>query len=279
LSTVTKVKPFLKWAGGKYRLFAEIQNHFIPAKRLVEPFFGAGSIALNSDFPSVLANDLQTDLLTLWYVVKNHPKPLVRLAKEFFEGGNDVDVFYARRQEFNDTKDPMRRSALFVYLNRHCFNGLCRFNSQGNFNVPFGRYKTVYFPEKEILSCSEKAKNFDFTNQDFREVFKQVTPEDLVYCDPPYIPLSATASFSDYTGDGFEERDHYDLASCAYSAAKKGATVIISNQNNSSLVGLYKAFGAVIHEIDVKRFISGKAQERNSVTEILAVFSSQKENI
>ncbi len=131
------------------------------------------------------------------------------------------------RQLFNQTTDPYQRSLLFLFLNRHCYNGLCRYNQSGFFNVPFGKYKKPYFPEAELEAFAEKAKKATFVCMDYQQLFAQLPAEAAVYCDPPYVPLSKTASFTSYAKNSFNLDDQADLAN-------------LSEQRNSVAISAYQ---------------------------------------
>lgn len=148
-------KPFLKWAGGKYKLAHFIETH-LPSptrKRLIEPFAGSAAVSLSLEFESYLLNDTNADLIGLFQSLKNQKQEFIAYACSFFTAANNESGrYYELREQFNNSRDTVERAALFVYLNRHAFNGLCRYNSKGGFNVPFGKYKAPYFPEAEILA-------------------------------------------------------------------------------------------------------------------------------
>ena len=144
------MKPFLKWAGNKYRIVNKIRGLLPPGRRLIEPFAGAAAVFLNTHYAYNIVNDLNVDLINLYLVLKAHGPAFIDECKSLFvPDNNSPDAYYALRQEFNETKDRVRKSALFLYLNRHGYNGLCRYNSEGSFNVPFGRYKKRIFPLKK----------------------------------------------------------------------------------------------------------------------------------
>ncbi len=272
-------KPFLKWAGGKLRLVDTLKKKFPKnGGRYIEPFLGAGSVALNVAYPEYIVNDFNDDLISVWKFLKTDGPNFIEEAKNLFIPKNNTeDVFYEFRKEFNSTKDKYRKAMLFIYMNRHCFNGLCRYNASGEFNVPFGRYTKPYFPEKEFNGCMEIVKKFQMHSQDFREIFKMVKSGDVVYCDPPYMPLSASANFSDYAEVGFGLKDQIDLAKCAEEAAEKGATVVISNHYNWYSKQIYQDLhNGKVCKIEVSRTISAKTDKRNPVEEIVAVFQKQK---
>jgi DNA adenine methylase len=270
-----KMKPFLKWAGGKLKVVPYLKSKFpIDGKRFVEPFLGAGSVSLNVDYPHYIVNDANADLVSVWKSLKTLGCDFIdECEKLFISENNRREAFDALKKEFNGTKDMTRKASLFIYLNRHCFNGLCRYNGSGGYNVPFGKYEKPYFPRKELEGCYEKVKRFDIHNEDFRNIFDMVKKGDVVYCDPPYLPTSATASFDGYIAGGFSLQDQIDLAECAEKASHKGAIVVISNIHNWYSQQIYtKMFEGKISTIDVARTISSKTDKRDAVKEVVAVF-------
>ncbi|ACN99725.1 Dam family site-specific DNA-(adenine-N6)-methyltransferase [Sulfurihydrogenibium azorense] len=264
------MKPFLKWPGNKYRIVKHIKKVLPAGKRLVEPFVGSGSVFLNTDYKSYLLCDINPDLINLYQTVKTYKYEFIDYCKSFFSKENNTkDKYYQLRDLFNKTDDKVLKSALFVYLNRHCYNGLVRYNSKGEFNTPFGRYDKPYFPEKEMRFFIEKCERseVEFKCQDFRETFKQVKKGDVVYCDPPYIPLSDTANFTSYSKEGFNMEDQRILGSLARYYSNKGIPVIISNHYNEDLIEIYNT---LIIPLKVRRNISCK--DRKKVDELIAVF-------
>jgi DNA adenine methylase len=276
----TCVKPFLKWAGGKSRLVPELSKKFPKkAKRFVEPFAGSLSVSLGVDYPEYIVNDSNEDVIGLYQTFQRIGKEFIGLCKEMFaDKYNTEESFYTLRSEFNTTSSKIRKSVLLVYLNRHCYNGLVRYNASGEFNTPFGKYDEPYFPQDEMLACLGKLCKFELHHEDFRTIFDLVKINDVVYCDPPYAPLSASASFDAYDSGGFSLKDHIDLAQCAADASKRGATVVISNHYNWYTKELYKSmFCGKLTTLDVSRTISGKTDKRDAVRELIAVFESDKE--
>lgn len=271
-----KVKPFLKWAGGKLRVVPLLKKKFPETGgRFIEPFLGAGSVSLNVDYSKYIVNDVNADLVAVWQKFKTMGMEFVGECEKLFkENTNNRQAFDKLKEEFNQTKDKLRKATLFVYLNRHCFNGLCRYNGSGEYNVPFGKIDKPHFPREEFEKCLDRVKKFEIHNKDFREIFSMVENGDVVYCDPPYLPLTSTAHFSGYSSGGFSFKDQLQLSECADIAAKKGATVIISNHYNWYSHQIYvEMFGAKISTIDVARTISSDIEKRDAVKEILAVFS------
>jgi DNA adenine methylase len=199
-------KPFLKWAGGKYRILDRILQEFPLGDRFVEPFAGSCAVYLNMRFPRALVCDLNRDLVSLYRHIQHEGENFIQYCASFFTPENNTrDAYLNLRNAFNNTSDSKKRAALLLYLNRHAFNGLVRYNSKGLFNVPFGKYKRPYFPLEELRTFCRKTQSTDteFQTADFRDVFPSLKTGDVVYCDPPYTPLSATASFTSYAGNAF----------------------------------------------------------------------------
>jgi len=170
-------------------------------------------VFLNTDYPEYLLCDINHDLIQVYEMLKQYGDSFIAYCKELFVPENNTsERYYSLRAEFNETTDTWRKSALFVYLNRHGYNGLCRYNAKSQFNVPFGRYKRPYFPEEEMRYFAQKAKHATFVCQDFRVVMSTAQAGDVIYCDPPYVPLSDTANFTDYAAGGFGPDDQRDLA-------------------------------------------------------------------
>ncbi|AEX23280.1 Dam family site-specific DNA-(adenine-N6)-methyltransferase [Vibrio parahaemolyticus] len=269
-----KQRAFLKWAGGKYGLVEDIQRHLPPARKLVEPFVGAGSVFLNTDYDQYLLADINPDLINLYNLIKARPEEYISEAKRWFVAENNrKEAYLSIRAEFNKTDDVMYRSLAFLYMNRFGFNGLCRYNKKGGFNVPFGSYKKPYFPEAELEFFAEKAKKATFVCEGYPETFRRARKGSVVYCDPPYAPLSNTANFTSYAGNGFTLDDQAALADIAErTATERGIPVLISNHDTTLTRRLYH--GADLSVVKVKRTISRNGSGRNKVDELLALFNT-----
>ena len=268
-------KPFLKWAGGKFKLasFIELNLPKVSRKRLVEPFAGSAAVSMALDFEAYLLNDTNPDLIGLFRVLKDEKQVFINYARSFFiTENNQENRFYELREQFNANIEPSERAALFVYLNRHAFNGLCRYNRKGAFNVPFGRYKAPYFPEIEMQAFIAKANRIELMCDDFQEALNLVENEDVVYCDPPYVPLSETASFTAYAKDGFDLDDQNRLAKMAKQVAQQSQGVLISNHDTRFTREIYKE--ARLATIDVQRNIAAKGSSRQKVGELLAIYGA-----
>lgn len=264
-------KPFLKWAGGKFKIIQRILAELPNGKRFIEPFVGSGAVFLNTQYSEFLLADRNADLINLFLSVQQHGTEFANYAATLFTTENNREsTYYELRDEFNNTKDVIRKSALFIYLNRHCFNGLYRCNAQGKFNVPFGRYSHPLFPYQEILTFHKKSQGAQLLYQDFLATMDRAVKGDVVYCDPPYAPLSATANFSDYTSEGFGQKQQEALAIKAQELRERGVKVVISNHDTLFTREIYKP--ARIVSFDVQRFISSKAKERNKAAELVACY-------
>ena len=268
------MRPFLKWAGGKYRIVDRINQVLPPGKRLVEPFVGSGAVFLNTNFPAYFLSDSNADLINLFVRLQNEGPDFIKYCKSFFKPeNNDPAKFYKFRDRFNSSQNKREKSALFVYLNRHCFNGLCRYNSKGGFNVPFGRYKKPYFPDEEMLFFYEKSKTAEFRQADFKETMRSAQAGDVVYCDPPYVPLSDTANFTSYSSGKFGLNEQKELAELARELAQQGVIVVISNHNTKFTRAVYSSASRTEY-FDVRRLISCNGDNRQKASEVLVVFDA-----
>ena len=265
-------RPFLKWAGNKFQILGAILAALPKSERLVEPFAGSGAVFLNAGSPRYLVADTNPTLIDSFLELKKDSVGFIKDCRVLFSAKNNTEVrFYELRDEFNKTKNSRRKAELFIYLNRHCFNGLCRFNRKGEFKVPFGRYTAPKFPEKELGAFAAKAKSAEFRCQDFMSTMDSCRKGDVVYCDPPYVPLSPTASFTAYSLGGFGEKQQRELADMARGLVRKGLTVVISNHDTPLTRELYA--GAALQTIDVQRFISCDGANRGKAKELIAIFS------
>lgn len=273
LDTVARHRPFLKWPGGKFRLLSQILAH-LPKKRcLVEPFVGAGSIFLNTGFSHCVINDINPDLMNLYQYLQSTGLASLKHLESFFQSENNQAArYYQLRARFNSTDDPKEKAALFLYLNRHGYNGLCRYNSKGLYNVPFGYYVRPYFPLNELvhfLNLTQDAR-LVLKCTHFSEVIRQAPRGAVIYCDPPYVPLSKTANFTGYYHP-FGLDDQKQLAESACLAVKRGCTVLISNHDLPITRALYQS--AKIISFSAQRNISCDSKNRVRVSELLAVYT------
>lgn len=268
-----KNRAFLKWAGGKYPLVDEIRSRLPPGDCLMEPFVGAGSVFLNTDYDQYYLADINSDLINLYDIVKTRAVTFIDEARRLFTPeSNNEKVYYARREEFNLSDDSCRRAQLFLYLNRYGYNGLCRYNLRGQFNVPFGRYRKPYFPEEELLIFAERAQKAHFICQPYHTALSKVQAGSVVYCDPPYAPLSATANFTAYHTNSFSLREQQHLAELALKLSRERRIPVLISNHDTELTRLWYR-KAHVHVIKARRSISRSVNGRVQVDELLALFS------
>lgn len=260
---------FLKWAGGKTNALPHLLSK-LPSSGdvLVEPFVGAGTVALNTNYKRYILNDTNPDLIETFKSVCSDASGFIAdLEKLFTAENNEKEAFLALRSTFNATPPGWKRSLLFVYLNRHCYNGLMRYNGSGLFNTSFGKYKKPMIPKLEILYFANKFKDATFTCGCFSSMEIE-EPNSVIYCDPPYFPASKTASFVGYTVDGFKTADHETLNLSAAQWRADGHHVFISNSDTPMTNSVYNG-RKKIFQFDVRRSISTKGNNRGPAAEVL----------
>ncbi len=264
-------KPFLKYAGSKRRLLPQLLPHLPLRGRLVEPFVGAGSVFLGSDYSRYLLNDANPDLVAMWTAIKERPREYANQAAAFFQETTCSETAYAAiRREFNETNDRYERALRLPYLNKHGFNGLFRTNSKGDFNVPWGCKKVPpAFPWEEIALAAKKLERCSLLSGDFSIALEMSGFGDAVYCDPPYLASEEGLSFTGYTRQGFSLHDQVRLVKCARLAAERGATVLISNHDTELARKVYEGFE--IHSLSVRRSIAATCASRGDRHELLAI--------
>ena len=247
-----KTKPFLKYLGNKFNQVKQIKKLLSEGDRFVEPFVGSGSVFLNTNYRRYLLCDSNADLINVFQILAEHKEKFIKYCKEMFVGlMNNSSSYNHLRNLFNNidlvTATNARKfdkAALFVYLNRHGFKGMTRYNLKGEFNVPFGYYDKPYFPEQEMLAFIEKinqAELVEFKACDFRDTFKTVRGGDVVYCDPPYSPLTASSNFTRYSGQAFTWYDQVELIGLCKKIKKEFNIVsVVSNHDIAEVVNLYQ---------------------------------------
>lgn len=254
--------PSLKWAGGKRWLIPELKRWFSPDRRLVDPFIGGMSISLGLRAKEALINDVNPHLMNFYM----HLKRGLRKTSEYddIEFRNDSETYYRNRNLFNGLCDSRQYwttegALLFYYLNKTGFNGLCRFNRSGQFNNPFGRYKTINY-ETDFSSFVDPMKNWDLMYGDFESL--PIRPDDFIYADPPY-----DVEFTQFAQRDFVWDDQVRLA--RWLAAHSGP-VVASNQATPRIIKLYHDHGFTIYQLSGPRHIAANG-DRTPDTEILAV--------
>lgn len=290
-----KVKPFLKWAGGKSQLLSEIEKLY-PFERqkitkYAEPFAGGGAVLFDVlskyNLEDVYISDVNIELINTYLVIRDNIDELIemllKMQSEFLPLDTDSRKAYysAKRDRFNELKansvneKSVEKAALMVFLNRTCFNGLFRVNRKGFFNVPMGAYKNpMICDEANLRAVSEKLENVTIVCGDYRESAKFIDENTFVYFDPPYRPLSETSSFTAYTENAFNDEQQIALAEFVNEMHQKGAKVVVSNSDpkNENIHDdffdeLYSAHN--IKRVDATRMINCNSAGRGKIKELL----------
>lgn len=264
-------RSFLKWAGGKANALTSLWET-IPREgdRFVEPFMGSATVSLNADYERYELYDFNADLVYLCRWAAKRPGSLIKKARLLFTPENNTEAAYLRlRMAYNTSQDPKERAVLLLYLNRHGYNGLVRYSKKSGFNVPFGRYPSPYFPEAEILAFHAKLKHAVFRHRSIESLrLCNLDAGTIIYCDPPYLPLSKTASFSQYTEAGFCLKMQATLDRRASNWRDKGAQVFVSNHDAPLLDKVYRRYTEK-HCFHVSRTISQDGKNRKPAKEVL----------
>lgn len=266
-------RPIFKWVGGKFSELPTVLEHLPHGKRLIEPFVGGGSVFTNAGFRHNLLNDINSDLINFYQTLQREGHSLITLAYRFFQNYNNVDAYLDVREAFNRGKyDQLHHAAAFLYLNRHCFNGLTRYNKNGEFNVGYGKYKSHYFPhtEMEAFLANDVITNTSFVSGDFAGVIESAGEDDVIFCDPPYEPLPDTEGFTSYSGNSFRFDEQKRLVSLLVEAHQRGAKVVITNSGAPKIRELYEENGFKLYPMPARRSVSCKASTRIVANDIIA---------
>jgi DNA adenine methylase len=284
-------KPFLKWAGGKTQLILEIEKN-LPNSSIdtyVEPFVGSGAVLfwILSEFVQLekaVVNDINEDLINTYKTIQSTPKELISileiLQNEYHSLENldnkKKEYYYQKRELFNSRRQEKTiHSALFIFLNRTCFNGLYRVNRKNEFNVPIGSYKKPTICDKlNILAVSEALQKVELLCGDFEQTVNYATSNTLFYFDPPYKPLSETSSFNSYAKDEFNDEEQIRLKNFCDRLDNLGHCWILSNSDvkgknseDNFFDNLYADF--IIKRVDAKRSINANPEKRGFLKELL----------
>jgi len=266
-------KPFLKWAGGKRQLLPVLKDKIksISYSRYIEPFIGGGALFFDLEPQNAIINDINEELINTYKVVRDKPLELIQHLKTHI---NTKEYYLAIRaldrepSTFKKLTD-IEKASRFIFLNRTCFNGLYRVNSKGHFNSSYGNYKNPDFvQEKAIQEASKILKNTLILNKSVFELENIFKEGDFVYFDPPYIPLRK-GSFKSYNKEGFSLKDHEKLAQLCITLNKKGVKFLLSNSYTEETLKIYNNDNFIIQEVLAKRNISGRAEARGIVKEVL----------
>ncbi len=290
-----KVKPFLKWAGGKGQLLKEIETYYPFGKgditKYAEPFVGGGAVLFDIlskyDLKEIYISDINAELINTYRIIRDDIDELLEMLSKLqsifipMDTDNRKAYYMQKRERFNalklnsDENINIEKAALMIFLNKTCFNGLYRVNRKGFFNVPMGAYKTpLICDEKNLRAVSDKLQNVKIVCGDYKESAEFIDENTFVYFDPPYRPLTETSNFTAYTENLFDDEKQIELAEFVEEMNKKGAKVVVSNSDpkNSNTEDnffdeLYKAHK--IKRVQATRMINCNSELRGKIDELL----------
>jgi DNA adenine methylase len=285
-------RPFIKWVGGKSQLLNEISDNYpLNFTKYCEPFVGGGAVLfdiLSTKHPeTVLINDINKELINTYSQIKNNCDGMINQLSEIqtLYKSNSLEenkaFFYEKRKRFNELKvngndaENLEKAALFIFLNKTCFNGLYRVNSKGLFNVPFNNAKNPLLCDEENLrACSEVLRNVEMRVGDYKQCKDFIDSNTFIYIDPPYRPLTQTAAFTSYSENGFTDKEQRELGDFITEISNKGAMVLASNSdpknsdiNDDFFDDLYSNFE--IKRVSAARMINSNAKKRGAINELL----------
>jgi DNA adenine methylase len=300
MPAIDRAKPFIKWAGGKGQLLPTIEKA-LPTELLhgreityIEPFVGGGAMLfwIMSNAPYVkqaIINDINPDLTTAYLTVRDQVEPLIALLadiqKEYLSIAGEAarkEFYLAKREQYNmKTSDKIENTALFIFLNRTCFNGLYRVNNRGAFNVPFGRYPNPTICDEETLRADSRLlQRVEILTGDFEQTLKYASGDSLFYLDPPYKPLSKTSSFNSYAKEEFDDAEQIRLKHFCDKLDAANSLWLLSNSDVRSNDPLNDFFDALYSDYRIERVwatraVNANPEKRGKLTELL--ISNQKQ--
>lgn len=271
-------KPFVKWAGGKRQILSDIETRIPPNfLNYHETFVGGGALFYfiqnkSNESTRCFLNDINHELVNTYRVVRDSTRELIKNLHEL-ERNHSQQFFYeirARDRALDfESVDDIERAARFIYLNKTAFNGLYRVNAKNQFNVPYGAYaRPNICDQTNLFACSKALQNTVLLCGDFSQVLEHVQPRDFVYLDPPYIPMSETASFTSYTCDSFSIHEHLRLRELCVQLDELNVYFLLSNSDTKITRDIYEGFLS-IESIPSRRSISAKISGRANVSELL----------
>jgi DNA adenine methylase len=287
------VKPFLKWAGGKSQILGNIRCRYLAelgttVTKYAEPFVGGGAVLFDilgrRGMKEVYISDTNRELTQTYISIRDDVAELLaalkKLKARYLGAGDTVrgELYYSARDRFNALKSAGDKSAeisaLFIFLNKTCFNGLYRVNTQGAFNVPQGRYRNpAIYDERNLIAVSEKLRGVTIVCADYKESRSFIDNKTFAYFDPPYRGLTSTANFTSYTENGFGDKEQTELAAFIDEMSKRGAYIVASNSDPRNADGddfldrLYSKH--TITRINANRAINSAGSSRGKISELL----------
>lgn len=269
---MTRLTPFVKWAGGKTQLLPHIRR-FFPAegkyKRYVEPFVGGAAIYLALQPERAILGDISKELMSCYVAVRDHIDELIEALNSHSSHVLNKHYYYFIRGQDPDNLDSVARAARFIFLNKTCYNGLYRVNRKGQFNVPFGKHERPpkLYDEANLRPISELLKNAELVAEDFSETALRASAGDFVYLDPPYHRPSNANNFTSYSSNGFDEKEHVRLAEVFEALDRRGCRVLLTNSDTGRVRELYE--GYVMESVIAKRTINCKSEGRGDFRVLL----------
>lgn len=272
LDLIGRAGPILKWAGGKGRLLGELDAR-LPSgdqiRRHVEPFFGGGAFFFGRQPERAVIADVNPSLVATYRAVKDDVEELIRRLMPL-AARHSIERYYQVRDRYNQARnvDEIDRAAMFIYLNKTCFNGLHRVNKKGEFNVPAGRYKNpTILNAASLRAASALLSRAEIRHDGFEALLRYAKPGDFVYLDPPYAPVSETANFTAYALGGFGTAEQQKLADVFRVLDKRGCRLMLSNSDVPLIRDLYKDY--LVEQIMAPRAINSKGSRRGPVAEVV----------
>ena len=262
------ISPFVKWAGGKRQLLSQIRER-MPQKynNYYEPFIGGGAVLFDLLPEKAVINDINKALINTYRQICDNPEVFInevqRLDFEMWEDGKQY--YYSLREHYNDKlmqeELDVELAALFVFINKHCFNGLYRVNGKGLFNVPYNNSRKASIDERTIREISSYLKNVQILDGDFQVACAHAQKGDFLFIDSPYAPLNPT-SFESYTKGGFDMESHKRLADLFDELTERGCYCMLTNHNTELINDLYGNKGYRLDVVSVKRLINSDSSKR-----------------
>ncbi len=267
------VQPVVKWVGGKRQLLPNLISLFPKGiESYCEPFFGGGAVLFNLQPEQGQINDINEDLMNMYTVIRDNVEELIVLLSQY---RNEPDFFYSIRDWDRDKEkynklDKIVKASRLIYLNKTCYNGLFRVNNAGEFNTPYGYYKNPNIVNAKVLRAVHdylNSANVIITSVDFSETLNSVSPSTLVYLDPPYDPVSNTASFTGYSKTGFSKDEQIRLKKECDELHKRGVKFVLSNSATPFIIDLYSNYK--ISTVQARRIVNSVASKRGDVDEVI----------
>lgn len=295
-----KVRPFVKWVGGKSKLIPQMEQYYPKELKenkidvYIEPFVGGGAILMDIlkkyNIKKAYAFDINKNLINCYNIIKDKVESLVlelkKLEEEYLklDDENRKEYYYDIRKKYNsinieNENEALEKTTYFIFLNKTCFNGLYRENRRGQFNVPVGKYKNpTICDEKNLIELSKLIKNVTFINADYRESYKYIEENTFIYFDPPYRPINKTSSFTSYSKEDFNDENQKELGEYFRKINDNNSNVklMLSNsnpKNNNEKDDFFEQIynGFKINEIKANRMINSNKEKRGKISELLII--------